>query len=397
MGQQTTRYAYIDAMRGFAALWVVLYHLWNRWYPGLSTQGHPLPGGPPADLPASLTLFAFGYGYTGVTLFFVLSGLCIHLPQARRGERRISIGKFAARRFWRLYPAYLASIMFSVLALATPKLILAAGGRSFDWWSELHPRDALVTAAFLQPVWPESLKFNGVYWTLVYEVQFYAAYPVLLWLLRRTGLMPVGAVLLAVEVYFAHVPPPVECFFPAKYFEWFLGVLAAELIARSPNRVPPVAAGLCAVAGLGCGIYSTFDPVLYPLRDLLLAFGYFGLILRVAGGRGLLASLGSWWALGAVGVFSYSLYLIHIPVIDLVWVGLDRLVAQRVQNPVVVMRASFLAVPISLAAAYGFYWAFERPFLWSESGGEAKGVGSRIQLRPPGMISRADGPGVGKR
>jgi peptidoglycan/LPS O-acetylase OafA/YrhL len=319
-----------------------------------------------------LTLFAFGYGYTGVTLFFVLSGLCIHLPQARRGEHRVSVGKFAARRFWRLYPAYLASILFSVLALAAPKLILAAGGRSFDWWSELRVWDALVTAAFLQPVWPESLGFNGVYWTLVYEVQFYAAYPLLLWCLRRRGLIPVGAVLLAAEVYFAYVPPPIVCFLPAKYFEWYLGVVAAELVARSSNRAP-AAAGLCAVAGLGCGVYSTFDPTLYPLRDLLLALGYFGLILRVASGRGVLASLGGWRALGVVGVFSYSLYLIHVPVIDLVWVGLDRLVAQRTPNPAVVMWASLLAVPISLAVAYGFFRAFERPFLRSERSDPATG------------------------
>lgn len=363
MGRQPTRYVYLDALRGLAALWVVLYHLWNRFYPGLSTQAAPLPSGPPPDLAGSLALFTFGFGYTGVTLFFVLSGLCIHLPQARRREYRVPIGRFAARRFWRLYPAYLASIVLSVLAPALPKLLLAAGGRSFDWPAELRVRDAVVNAAFLQQLWPEALGFNGVYWTLVYEIQFYLAYPALLWLVRRTGLLAVGAALLAAEVHFAFNPPPVPCFFPARYFEWYLGVLAAEVIARHPSRTPPVLAGLCAAVGLGGGVYSAFQPPLFPLRDLTLAVGYFGAILLVAGGTGPLAAACRWRLLGAVGVVSYSLYLIHVPVIDLVWVGLDRLAARCAGDPSAVRLASLLAVPLSLAGAVLFYRLFERPFL----------------------------------
>ncbi len=363
MGPSPARYAYVDGLRGFAAAWVVLFHLWNRFYPGLSTQSRPLPDGPPGDPLAALSLFAFGFGYSGVTLFFVLSGLCIHLPQARRGVYRVAPGEFAARRFKRLYPAYLASIAFAVLALALPKLLLAAGGRSFDWWAEVHARDALINAAFLQQVWPESLEFNGVYWTLVYEVQFYTAYPALLWCLRRAGLVPVGVILFACEVAFASVPPPVPCFFLAKYFEWFLGVVAAEVLARNPARVSAVAAAVGAVAGLGGGACAAFVPAVYPVRDLLFAGGYFSLVLLAARGRGPVAAAFNWRSLAWLGAFSYSLYLVHVPVIDLVWVGLDRVAAARSGSPAVARWLSLAAVPASVAVAYVFYRLFERPFL----------------------------------
>lgn len=355
------RYAYVDGLRGFAAVWVVLYHLWNRFHPGLSTQSHPLADGLPADPWAALGLATFGLGYTGVTLFFVLSGFCIHLPQARRGADRVAVGPFAARRFWRLYPAYAASILFAVFALALPKLLLAAGGRSFDWWHEVRGADALVNAAFLQQVWPESLTFNGVYWTLVYEVQFYAAYPALLFGVRRLGLAPVGAALLASEVYLAYFPVAVPCFFLGRYFEWFLGVVAAEVVAGRA-RTPPGAATICAGVGFAAGVAAVLRPDLYPLRDLGFAVGYFGLLL-LAAGRPRVTALFGRPQLAAVGQFSYSLYLVHIPVIDLVWVGLDRLVLPRTHAPGLVQWAAVAALPLSLAVAYGFYRLFERPFL----------------------------------
>ena len=201
MNQSPVRYQYVDALRGFAALWVLFYHLWNRFYPSVTTQSH-VSDYAFDSLIGSLSFFLIVYGYSGVTLFFVLSGFCIHLPQAKRRILRVEKASFAKRRFGRLYPAYVASIVFSIIVLLAPKIMLQISqGKDFDWKDESKIVDGLINAVFLQQLWPSSLSLNGVYWTLLFEVQFYIFYPVLLAAMRCFGLIRVGLLLLLSEVF----------------------------------------------------------------------------------------------------------------------------------------------------------------------------------------------------
>jgi peptidoglycan/LPS O-acetylase OafA/YrhL len=49
------------------------------------------------------------YGHMGVAMFFVVSGFCIHLSHARSNSR--SWVEFSRRRFFRIYPPYLLSLL----------------------------------------------------------------------------------------------------------------------------------------------------------------------------------------------------------------------------------------------------------------------------------------------
>jgi peptidoglycan/LPS O-acetylase OafA/YrhL len=73
-----------------------------------------------------------GWGYLGVPLFFVISGLCIHLPTASAlaagRSARPDWQRFFQRRFWRLYPAYLAA-----LVLAGGLLLVIRGELPVGW------------------------------------------------------------------------------------------------------------------------------------------------------------------------------------------------------------------------------------------------------------------------
>src|SRR5689334_19066540 len=97
----------IDALRGAAALGVVVYHA--------VVQGpHVLPNNflqYPFRLVQSVSLF----GYIGVFLFFVISGFCIHLQWARTtaagSQPEIRFVSFWKRRIRRLYPPYLIALL----------------------------------------------------------------------------------------------------------------------------------------------------------------------------------------------------------------------------------------------------------------------------------------------
>ena len=385
----TSRFNSIDALRGFAAAAVVLYHLWNHFYPNLSTQSRAL------DLPGGgwtfWLSFPLQYGYAGVTLFFVVSGFCIHWPQARNNARTgmdgLSLRDFVWRRFWRLYPPYFASLVFSSLALGIFPLLLAiTRAQTMNWGHVFALKDAAINAIFLQQIFPSSLGFNGVYWTLVYEVQFYLFYPLLLWAMRRSGKTVMLVILLGCELLYTgwvrdfHWLHSIPCFFLGRYFEWYLGMYAAELVACSTTHPSHLTKVLVAAGGLALGIVTTFSTWLWPLRDLCLSIGCFGVLIIAATGSSSAGGYSSVSAcvvriLAGVGLYSYSLYLIHVPVIDVVWNSLRLGVKYGWLSNRVMGWCALSSVPLAFTIAYWLYRLIEKPSIRMAQSKQSSKVG----------------------
>src|SRR5678816_462717 len=114
MGVSPNRLRGIDALRGAAALGVVLYH-------AVEQGKHVLPNNL-FQYPIRLVQFASSFGYIGVFLFFVISGFCIHLQWARTKaagvEPDIRFGSFWRRRIRRLYPPYIITLLLFLLLTA---------------------------------------------------------------------------------------------------------------------------------------------------------------------------------------------------------------------------------------------------------------------------------------
>ena len=136
----------LDALRGLAALAVVLFHF------GFGSSHQYGPSAQPALL--------LVYGHLGVELFFIISGFVI----LRTLERCRGLGDFAVSRFSRLYPAYIAC------ALLTVALMAAARFNPHG----LTVRDALMNAFMLSDLLGVT-EIDYSYWTLQCEVLFYAA------------------------------------------------------------------------------------------------------------------------------------------------------------------------------------------------------------------------------
>lgn len=156
-------------MRGIAILLVFSFH-----YLGFLSSYDEKP-----DLPFGMGLF-YG-GNTGVTLFFLLSGFLLTRPFIAGAPRRF--GTFLARRALRILPMYYLAVLIGALI-------------SNQWI------DALKSMFFydidLKTLWP----MGGVWWSLVVEVQFYLLLPILVWLAdqprwRWLLLLLLGAAILA--------------------------------------------------------------------------------------------------------------------------------------------------------------------------------------------------------
>jgi peptidoglycan/LPS O-acetylase OafA/YrhL len=135
----------LDALRGLAAISVVLFHFTSGY--GNVVKPHT----------PRLT-YTFNYGYLGVELFFVISGFVILMTL----EKSKSLVDFAVSRFARLYPPYIAcgciTAVFIYLVGFNPQHITAKDGLiGLVMMSELTARPAL----------------DPSYWSLTYEVIFY--------------------------------------------------------------------------------------------------------------------------------------------------------------------------------------------------------------------------------
>ena len=321
--------------------------------------------------------FPLQYGYAGVTLFFVVSGFCIHWPQARNNARSgmdgLLLRDFVWRRFWRLYPPHFASLVFSSLALGLfPSLLAISRAQAMNWGHVFALKDVAINATFLQQIFPSSLGFNGVYWTLLYEVQFYLFYPLLLWAMRRSGKTVMLVTLFGCELLYTgwvrdfHWLHVIPCFFLGRYFEWYLGMYAAELIASSTARPSIMTKVLVLTGGLALGIGTTFSTWLWPLRDLCLSIGFFGVLIIAASSSSTTRGYSSVWAhivriLAGVGLFSYSLYLIHVPVIDVVWNTLKLGIKSGWLGDRFMGWCALLSIPFAFVTAYWFYHLIEKP------------------------------------
>jgi peptidoglycan/LPS O-acetylase OafA/YrhL len=369
----------LDVLRGLAALWVFLYHLWNLLYPDHTTQYEAARLTGRESWAYLVSFFTLQYGYFGVTIFFVVSGFCIHLPQARRhaktGRDEMRLGTFFRRRFWRLYPAYFMCLLVASLGYGTmlwtdhffrTGTTSPPAGLAQVFGLEWIP----VSALFLQPFVPAANSLNGPLWTLVLEVQFYLCYPLLLWLTRRLGMGVVGAVLLACEVVFLDHPAWKDQVLLGRYFEWYLGFLAAEWFVRRRLQGIWPSAGFWCSLGLGLVMLTTFVGWLHPYGDLAMALTtVVGISVLMNPSRAPTSAsprfVFLWKSLLGVGAFSYSLYLLHIPLLRLVYAG-NRFLALGLGLPESWVPWMILdSIPIILLAAQGFSWCFERPFLKS--------------------------------
>lgn len=362
----------IDALRGVAVLAVLTSHL------AFSAALRPSAGGASSAsvLPPWLD-HALHFGQYGVHLFLVLSGFCIHMQWARlpEGHGGVDFVAFWRRRLHRLYPPYFVALLASVLGLYLLHGVLGGAGPGiaaklgYASTAQLAV-DLALLLLLLQNLNGASHRVgNGPFWSLALEEQLYMLYFPLLALRRRFGwgrsLVAVALVTVLWRVATVTVAPlawrgPLLLVGPARWLEWTLGALAVEahMGKVSLPRWTSRAVVFVAFAGLAVLAEESAVPALAPAVDVLYGLAFFVLVnatCRAAWGEGA-RRFGSGGLFAAVGTISYSLYLIHLPIMVAV-----KQVGLRLGLGVGAVLALRVVVPIAAAAL--FYRLVESRFL----------------------------------
>jgi len=304
------RIASLDGLRGIAASAVVYAHI-EFFYPTTNPW------------------IKLDTGDEAVALFFSLSGFLMALLY---GHRQMNATDYLVHRFARIYPVYLASVLF-VTALT---IIYGSGYIYPIEGAEQFIRHVLFAGS------------TGVYWSIPPEIQFYLFF-LLIWLWfidpKRYQLIAVAtAVFLIVDSYFGFPGPGILLSSKLPYF--LFGALAGRLFGLQKSHPDGIGSGIAALCLLVFFLLARgFWPLTTSFWGIGSALTATVIVYLAACNNWLSAAVLGSKPLTFVGRISFSLYLFHLPVIFL---------GMRFLSGLLPVEA---ALAISIAIAYLVAWA----------------------------------------
>ncbi len=304
----------LDGLRGIAVLAVMFSHF-NRFLPAI-----------PAFVPMKVL---FTYGWSGVDLFFVLSGFLITgiLTQTKSAANYFQ--SFYIRRFLRIFPIYYAALIVIFAVIALMPSIPNVPPPSERWTYFLYIDNWL---PFWTGVWPPNVV--GHFWSLAVEEQFYVLWPFVVFLVSERFLWRLIPVLitaaLVLRITLATHGVPSEAIMLGTFTRMdslLIGALGALLYKKlsqwqAPRALPWIAGGCLALFALGTWLFDWksleiqnfgfTETIGYSL--LAIAFGAIVLACAINDDRkSAVQRFLHLKPLGLVGRYSYGMYVYHVP------------------------------------------------------------------------------------
>ncbi len=351
------RLAFLEGMRGALALYVAVGHVFTMVDPSIIT-------GAPSVAPEAIRILAapFLYGHVAVALFIVVSGFSLQLGLLQgggRGEVK-SNAAFFRRRALRILPAYYAALALSILVAR--EITSQFPYPPFTTYLPVNAETVTSHVFLVQNLSRDWMyKLNGVLWTIAIEAQLYVAFP---WFARLQAQRGRGALLLVG----AGLGLGLGILLPTSLRLWFaflfvVGMAAAHLAYRPPLKGRRVDGWVAAAGWLafGGGAYALGTSKSHLASDVPLGIALACLcMLGTVGGGGWLVRVLGAPLLATLGGFSYSLYLVHHPIEQVVY----ALRPAWVEGPWPLLGwLAAVGLPVMLALSWVFSLVFERPFL----------------------------------
>ncbi len=375
--RETFHLAYLDSLRGLAALYIVLHHAtlqinFSENNPNIFVKSF-----------VYVTMNGFQYGHYAVDLFIVLSGFCLMLPVIRNdGEIKGGAINFFKKRVRRILPPYYLAMGLSLLLIFT--LIGNKTGTHWDASLPVTSHDIIAHLLLIQDLFREmNAKINHAFWSISVEWRIYFLFPILILLWRRFGAVKVAASTLTLSSLLYFVLYLIAHFVPSfainlspwgscpHYIGLFaLGMLSAEIAYSSQSTFPHLRKNLpwkmmaLIAAAASLIIYDTaiHSGYLWVVADLIAGVGFACLLIVSSFAQtSWLTNLLTWKPLVFIGGFAYSLYLVHAPLLQVIsQYLLDPL---GLTNWMALLVMFVVGTPIVVGFSYLFFVLFERPFL----------------------------------
>lgn len=298
-------YLNLDAIRGVAAISVMLYH-----FSPFLAAGKVLPS-----------------SYLAVDLFFLLSGFVIAHAYDRKIANGMGVGTFVAIRLIRLYPLYLAGTLLGFFYLVVKNRLIPA-----EYMPISEIGTMLTTGMFFIPLVSDAyhtiFPLNPASWSLFFELIVNIAYVAVFFLLTKrvlSTLIAVSLVLLVVvsiiagTLDFGMTGSTIISGLPRVCFSFFLGVLLCRSLTRYQSGLGFLRRGwwIEAAIALTLVVFAIAPAggarVAYDLACVVLVFPALVVVGTIAPTAPRLSGLYGW-----LGRISYPIYIIHTPLLMII-------------------------------------------------------------------------------
>lgn len=303
----------LEGIRGLAALYVLIHHsrtaLTQSYNSGLKLYPEQYEW---YDKLMVYFFSLFKFGHEAVIVFFVLSGFVIHLKQTKPSYSYPNFNwkNYFKKRLIRIYPPFLASMILCVLRDYVLTLIDSV---EFAGIFDKYTINSLINNLLLIPG-TEPWGYNYPSWSLKHEWVFYILYPFVLYLNHNNFKITILIILGLYISYLLGYSIPFIGEVAYTFVVWNFGVLIAHYYNKQDFKYFKYFPLFIIITVIYVPTYALFNS--YAIKDILFGLIMAGFLsfLLITKNKLVLNSLNKLTWLGA---FSYSIYILHYPLLNL--------------------------------------------------------------------------------
>lgn len=340
-------YPFLDTFRGLACLYVVVHHCFLQVKMDTVTNSYLI-----------FTADIFGKGRWAVDFFIVISGFSL-ANSVRENFDLNSYKKFVIKRAYRIIPPFYVSLLLSVLLGLT--VLSNPTGNNWDNCIPVNWKDIVVNILLMQDVVNDSIySINHTFWSIAVEWKIYMLFPLITYLKVKLSVSKAAIVILLLSLctYYvlAYLGLPFYVMSPQYTLLFFLGIVASTVEERKiDENINFILFGyLVFLLVMMYVIDKNHLPTFWDDVSIGVLFSCLLILMKKSKIRVVVGE--------KVGKISYSMYLIHAPILQIVTITTISLGILDVNEQLFI--TLIIGTTVSVVVSKIFFELIEKPFLY---------------------------------